>query len=91
MNAAEISRAIIAGNFTNEQLSAFNDAIRFARSQLGKQTKRSLTLGCTVKYTSPKMGREMTGTVKKIAIKFVTVDLGAHGLWKVPASMLTAV
>lgn len=91
MNAAEISRAIIAGKFNNEQLNTIIDAVRFAKSQLGKETKRSLSVGCTVKYRSTKMGREVTGIVQKIAIKYVTVDIGAGVMYRVPAAMLEAV
>ena len=83
----DVNSAIIAGNFTNEQLSSIIDAVRFARSQLTQQTKRSLSLGSTVKFTSTKNGMNYVGTVDKIAIKYVTVRTQA-GLWKVPANML---
>lgn len=86
----DINSAIIAGRFTNDQLTSIIDAVKFARAQLVQQTKRSLTLGSQVKFTSNKTGITMQGTVQKIAIKFVTVST-ARGLWRVPASMLTAV
>ena len=86
----DINSAIIAGRFTNDQLTSIIDAVKFARAQLVQQTKRSLTLGAQVKFTSNKTGITMQGTVQKIAIKFVTVST-AKGLWRVPASMLTAV
>jgi hypothetical protein len=89
LSIRDINSAIIAGTFTNDQLSSIVDAVRFARSQLTQQTKRSLTLGDTVKFTSTKNGMTYTGTVNKIAIKFVTVRT-AQGLWKVPANMLVA-
>ena len=91
MSIATITRDIIAGNLTNDELNKVILAVQFARKELGRSTKRAISVGSTVKYTSTKVGGEVTGTVKKIAIKFVTVDLGARGLWKVPASMLTAV
>jgi hypothetical protein len=90
MNIKEINTAIIQGNFTNDQLSSIIDAVKFARARLTEQTKRSLMLGDTVSFTSTKLGRNMTGTVTKIAIKYITVKTAA-GLWKVPASMLTLV
>ena len=85
----DINSAIIAGSFTNDQLVSIIDAVKFARSQLTQQTKRSLSTGATVKFTSTKNGVTYTGTVDKIAIKFVTVR-PAQGLWKVPANMLVA-
>jgi hypothetical protein len=90
MDIQEINTAIIRGNFTNDQLTSINDAVRFAKSQLVNQTKRSLSLGSKVKFNSTKHGVTYTGTVRKIAIKFVTVDTG-QTLWKVPANMLEVV
>ena len=83
----DVNSAIIAGNFSNNQLSSIIDAVRFARSQLTQQTKRSLNLGSTVKFTSTKNGMNYVGTVDKNAIKYVTVRT-TQGLWKVPANML---
>lgn len=90
MNATEIARALIAGNFTNDDLSNITEALKFARSQLGKRTKASLMLGDNVNFFNSKQGRDYTGTVVKIARKFVTVRTTA-GLWRVPANMLTVV
>jgi hypothetical protein len=85
----DINRAILSGSFTNDQLTSIGDAIRFARAQLTQKTKRSLMLGDTVKFTSNRNGVTYRGTVRKIAIKFVTVDTGQL-LFKVPANMLEA-
>ncbi len=85
----DVNSAIIAGNFSNDQLTSIVDAVKFARSQLSQQNKRSMTLGTTVKFTSTKNGVTYMGTVQKIAIKYVTVST-AKGLWKVPANMLEA-
>jgi hypothetical protein len=86
----EINRAIIAGSFTNDELTSIGDAIRFARAQLTQQTKRSVTIGSTVKFTSAKRGMTVTGTVSKIAIKYITVN-SPQGLWRVPANMLEVI
>jgi hypothetical protein len=43
-----------------------------------------------VNFTSSKLGRNVTGVVTKIAIKFVTVKT-AQGAWRVPANMLTKI
>jgi hypothetical protein len=89
MSIQTVNAEILAGNFTNEQLSSIIDAVKFARARLTEQTKRSLTLGTNVKFTSTKNGMTYRGTVDKIAIKYVTVRTG-QGLWKVPANMLEA-
>jgi hypothetical protein len=89
MSIQAVNAEILAGNFTNDQLSSIIDAVKFARARLTDQTKRSLRLGASVKFTSTKNGMTYTGTVDKIAIKFVTVRTG-QGLWKVPANMLQA-
>jgi hypothetical protein len=96
MNIQEINRAVIAGNFNNDELSSLIDAVKFARARLTDQTKRSLTLGSKVKFTSNRNGQTYVGTVEKIAIKYVTVrenKAGSFtgGLWRVPANMLEVV
>ena len=90
MSIQSINSEIVAGNFSNEQLSSIIDAVKYARSQLAKRNKASLMLGDSVEFTNSRTGRVMRGNVKKIAIKYVTVDTGA-GAWRVPASMLKAV
>ena len=90
MSIQTVNAEILAGNFTNQQLSSIIDAVKFARARLGDQAKRTLTLGSTVQFTSTKNGATYTGTVQKIAIKYVTVST-AKGLWRVPASMLTLI
>jgi len=86
---SEINRAIISGNFTNDQLTSIGDAIRFARAQLGQQNKYTLRVGTKVKFTSSRSGMEVTGDVQKINRKFVIVKSGMTN-WRVPASMLSA-
>jgi hypothetical protein len=85
----EINSAIIAGNFTNDQLTSINDAVRFARAQLGQQTKYTLSVGTKVKFTSSRTGMEVSGDVQKINRKFIIVKSGMTN-WRVPASMLSA-
>jgi small-conductance mechanosensitive channel len=91
----EINTSIIAGNFTNEQLTSIGDAIRYARTQLSQTKIREFRKGDTVKFTSAKRGVTIVGTVEKVAIKYVTVREASKGtitsgLWKVPANMLEA-
>jgi len=84
----EINKAIMFGNFTNDELSSIGDAIRFNRAQLAKVTKRAMSIGCTVRFTHPKTGRVHTGIVKKIKIKNITVLENGSMNWNVPANML---
>ena len=90
MSVQTINAEILAGNFTNEQLSSIIDAVKFARARLTETNKRSLRIGASVRFTSNKNGMTYNGTVDKIAIKFVTVRT-PQGLWRVPANMLEAV
>jgi len=90
MNVDRINTAIISGNLTNDELTTVIDAVRYARAQLGKRSIRALSIGDNVNFNSVKLGRNVTGVVTKIAIKYVTVKTVA-GLWKVPANMLTVV
>jgi small-conductance mechanosensitive channel len=90
MNISQINSAIIQGEFTNVQLNSIIDAVKYARARLAESTKRELRIGDNVNFTSTKQGRNVTGVVTKIAIKYVTVRT-IDGLWKVPANMLTIV
>ena len=90
MTIQEINSAIMSGNFTNDQLTSIGDAIRFARANLVRQTKRQLTIGSKVKFTSNRNGMTYLGTVDKIKIKFVLVNT-PQGRYNVPASMLETV
>jgi hypothetical protein len=86
----EINQAIMFGDFTNVELSSMIDAVKWRRATLAKLTKASLAVGDTVNFTSSKTGMDVTGRVRKIAIKYVTVDTG-QTLWRVPANMLSKV
>ncbi len=86
----KINQSIMFGTWSNTELASMIDAVKFARASLQKQVKRSLSVGDTVTFTSSKTGMTVTGTVTKIAIKYVTVRT-AQGLWRVPANMLTVV
>jgi hypothetical protein len=85
----EVNTSIMFSNFTNDQLTSIVNAVQYARAQLGKQKIRTFTKGDTVKFHSTKRGVTVTGTVTKVAIKYVTIKDGVM-LWKVPANMLEA-
>jgi small-conductance mechanosensitive channel len=90
MSIQTVTAEILQGNFTNDQLSSIIDSVKYARSKLTRHTIRSLQIGDNVNFNSAKQGRNVTGVVMKIAIKYVTVRT-ATGLWKVPANMLTLI
>lgn len=84
---ADIRSALIGGNFTNDELEQVAQALRFARTQIGRQTIRSLRTGDTVKFTSPKTGVTFRGTVDKVKIKYILVAT-PQGRYNVPASLV---
>jgi exosome complex RNA-binding protein Csl4 len=90
MSIQTVNAEILQGNFTNDQLTSIIDAVKFARARLTEKTKRSLRIGDNVNFNSTKQGRNVTGIVMKIAIKYVTVQTST-GMWRVPANMLTVI
>ena len=90
MSIQTVNAEILKGNFTNDELTSIIDSVKYARAKLTRHTIRSLMVGDNVNFDSTKLGRNVTGVVTKIAIKYVTVRT-ATGLWKVPANMLTLV
>jgi hypothetical protein len=90
MNIQAINSAIISGKWSNRDLESMIDAVKFARSKLTNAVKFSIKVGDSVNWDSSKTGRNTTGVVMKVAIKYVTVKT-ATGLWRVPANMLTKI
>jgi hypothetical protein len=86
---SEINRAILAGNFTNDQLISIGDAIKFARAQIAQKNKYTLTVGTKVQFTSTRTGQTVMGNVEKVNRKFIIVRSGMTN-WRVPANMLQA-
>ena len=90
MNISEINSAIIHGSFTNEELTSIVDAVKFARSKLGRTTMWAIKRGDKVSYVSNRTGQAVVGEVVDLKIKNVIVQVG-QTRWKVPANMLTKV
>ena len=90
MSVQTINAEILQGKFSNDELSSIIDSVKYARAKLTRHTIRGLCVGDNVNFNSTKLGRNVTGVVMKVAIKYVTVRTTA-GLWKVPANMLTLV
>jgi hypothetical protein len=91
MNSIDsVTQAIMYGNFSNEDLEAVSQAIRYRRAQLGREVKRAMAPGVAVKFYHPKQGRDITGTVNRIKQKYILVDT-AQGRYNVPANLLETV
>ncbi len=92
---SDVNKTIMFGDFTNDQLDSVLAAIKFRRSEIAKQNKRSLPVGSAVKFYASKQGRDIIGTVTKVNRKFVIVrEQNSSSLfatnWRVPANMLEA-
>lgn len=87
MNIDQINYAIKNSGFNNDELESIIGAIKYARAQLTQRTRRACRVGDSVKFTSNRNGLTYTGSVQKIAIKYITVKTNM-GLYRVPASML---
>lgn len=86
----QVNEAIKHGNFTNDELDSIIMALRYRRAQMTHANKRALSRGSMVRWRSPRDGQTRTGTVTKIAVKYVSVST-PQGVWRVPASMLEMV
>lgn len=90
MNIDQINSAIIASCLSNDELNSIAQAVKYARSRLGRRVKQGLQVGDNVTFTN-KLGYTVTGHVVKVAIKYVTVRTVGYDLWRVPANMLTRI
>ena len=86
----QVTQAIMFGDFTNEQLNAITQAMKYRRAQLSTEAKRSMAPGVVVKFYHPKQERDITGTVNRIKQKYILVDT-AQGRYNVPANLLETV
>ena len=71
----EVNSSIMFGKFTNEQLNSIIQAVQFARAQLVKETKRSVTIGSRVSFVNSRTGRKEVGEVTSIKVKNLIIHL----------------
>ena len=90
MNVEQIRSAIMFNDLSNSEINLLADALKYARSQLTKQVRRSLQVGDLVQFTDSRRGIGHRGVVDKINVKYVIVTT-ANGKYRVPANMLNAV
>ena len=72
----------------NDQLNEVIEAIKLKRTHLSKQAVRSFKIGDIVGFTG-KRGNQVSGKVKKVNLKYVVIDCGTQGQWRVPGNHLT--
>ena len=87
MTADQIAKSIRFTPWTNDDLTKFVDAVKYARANLVRNNIGEFGVGDAVRFNSRKHGL-IGGVVEKVAIKYVTVR-SPVGLFRVPANMLT--
>jgi hypothetical protein len=90
MDINVVKSAIMLNGYSNAQLNELGDAIKYARNQLGREVKRSISIGDSVQFLDSRVGYTHQGSVIKINIKYVHVAT-SKGTYRVPANMLTVV
>ena len=70
-----------------DDLNKVVEAVKYARSQAHREMANTLKKGDVVMFDG-KYGKTVKGTVIKTAIKYVSVDCGIDGKWRVPAAHL---
>ncbi len=90
LTITEVTQEIMHGRFTNDQLNSIIAAVKFRRSQLSREVKRTIRVGDTVKFYHPKLGFDLRGPVTKVKIKNVVVST-PRGSYNVPANLLEVV
>jgi hypothetical protein len=89
MDIGTLNGAIMKGTYSNDELNSIMDAVKYARSKLGRAKLRSFGVGDAVKFTSNRNGRVYQGVVEGVKIKNVIVNT-SMGRFRVPANMLEA-
>jgi hypothetical protein len=87
MNVDQIVTELMSGALTNDDIEQVAQALKYARAQVGREVKRQLAPGASVKFYHPKQNFYIAGTVNRIKQKYVLVDT-AKGRYNVPANLL---
>ena len=89
LSLQQLNRQIMTAGYSLDELNSIAESVKFARSVLAKEVKRTLSVGSRVEFTDNRSRTTYTGTVMKVAIKNVTVKTDTGPMYRVPASMLT--
>jgi hypothetical protein len=87
MSVNHIVTELMSGTLTNDDIERVAQALKHARAQVGRQVKRQLAPGASVKFYHPKQNFYIAGTVNRIKQKYVLVDT-PKGRYNVPANLL---
>ena len=97
MKINDVTHAIMFGDFTNDQLNAITQAVKYRRGRITQEVKSGLSVGDLVKFPG-RNGQYVVGIVKKVNRKFVLVTEKSSSnsfsnsyfgtTWRVPANML---
>ena len=87
MSVNQIVHELMSGALTNDDIEQVAQALKYARSQVGREVKRQLQPGVSVKFYHPKQNFYVAGTVNRIKQKYVLVDT-PRGRYNVPANLL---
>jgi len=77
----------MSGTLTNDDIEKVAQALKYARAQVGREVKRQLAPGASVRFYHPKQNFYIAGTVNRIKQKYVLVDT-PRGRYNVPANLL---
>ena len=83
----QIVAELMSGALTNDDIEQVAQALKHARAQVGREVKRQLAPGVSVKFYHPKQNFYIAGTVNRIKQKYVLVDT-PKGRYNVPANLL---
>lgn len=84
----EINSAILAGDFSMDELRSIWDTVKLANQRASLMKARNFMVGDKVKFCG-RGGVTTYGTVTKIAVKNLVVSTD-RGAYRVPANMLEA-
>ena len=87
MSVNQIVAELMSGTLTNDDIERVAQALKHARAQVGREVKRQLAPGASVKFYHPKQNFYIAGTVNRIKQKYVLVDT-PQGRYNVPANLL---
>lgn len=90
MSVNQIVTELMSGTLSNEDIEKVAQALKYARAQVGRQIKRQLQPGVSVKFYHPKQNFYIAGTVNRIKQKYILVDT-PQGRYNVPANLLETV
>jgi hypothetical protein len=87
MSVNHIVTELMSGTLTNDDIEQVTQALKYARAQVGREVKRQLAPGASVRFYHPKQNFYIAGTVNRIKQKYVLVDT-PRGRYNVPANLL---